>query len=135
MQPVATPHELIERLRAELEAMARDEVASYNDRRASEGRGPEVEYVIHPGQRVRLISHSTPSTLLIDIAADELAINIVLATNNEAHHGYPRQVPLLVALENGGPVLQARCDPPEPRAVLSAAFTEYFDVLRRGTPD
>jgi hypothetical protein len=129
-EPVASPHDLIDNLRAELEDMARAEVAAYNDRRAAAGHGPEVEYVIHPREHVRLISHVVPSTLLIEIAADELAINIVMATNQEPQHGYPKQVPLLVALENGVPMLQARCNPAEPRAVLAAAFAEYFGLLR-----
>src|SRR5687767_5937235 len=98
MQPIATPSELIDNLRRELETIMRTEVAAYNGR-GSNGQTPDVEYLVHPDGRVRLMSRSRPLTLLIEIAADELAINIVVATGQAARAGYPKQVPLKIAVE------------------------------------
>ena len=129
MQPVVTPPELIDNLRRDLETIARAEVSTYNERRSERSGGLDVEYLIHPDRRVRLISHTRPSTLLIDIAADELAINVVLATGQEAHPGYPKQVPLKVILEGERPVLQTATGTASPHEVLADTFAEYFRVL------
>jgi hypothetical protein len=129
MQPVATPPELIDNLRRDLETIVRAEVAKYNERRAEQSGGVDVEYLIHPDQRVRLISHTRQATLLIDISADELAINIVLAKRQEAHPGYPKQVPLRVILEAEQPVLQTAAGTASPHEVLTETLAEYFRVL------
>jgi hypothetical protein len=129
MQPVATPSALIDALRRELEEMARAEVARFNEGRATEGHEPAVEYVIHPAERVRLISHTHPTTLLIEVAADDLAINVVLASGHEAHAGYPKQVPLVVVLKDGVAVLETQGGGPSPSQVLADEFRAFFRLL------
>jgi hypothetical protein len=130
MQPAVTPNELIEQLGRELATAAREAVSKYN-RQYIDGGAPDLECLIHPGERVRLVSRSRPSTLLIDIAADELAINIVIATDREARPGYPKQVPLRIVLEGGQPVLQTMTGTPTTHDVLRDAFAEFFRVLAR----
>lgn len=129
MEPAGTPADLVDGLRREMEEMARSEVARFNERRLTEGHEPAVEYVIHSGERVRLISHTRPTTLLVDVADDDLAINVVLATGNEAHAGYPKQVPLNVVLREGTATLETQGNGPAPTEVLQREFAQFFELL------
>jgi hypothetical protein len=126
----ADPDALVATLRKQLRAIGERTTAEQNVRgrtRSSSGSDP-FECVVEADGRLMVRDVSHKAALLVEVSRDDLAINIVSATDGHANRGYPKQVPLRVAVTGEGASLLTQTTGERPDAVLAAALSEFFDA-------
>jgi hypothetical protein len=134
-QPIASgaadPDTLVARLREQLRVIGERTTAEQNTRlraHAQPGSPDPFECAVQADGRVTVRDVPHNAALLVEVSSEDLAINIVSAMDGHANRGYPKQVPLRVAVTDQGALLLTQTTGERPDAVLAQALSEFFDA-------